>query len=290
MLELERFLDYCDIQYQNSNPTKCGVECSNNNYCQGQEPHCYKCIKRVHNCYNNTIHYNCAKMLYNYVLKQSYRFSAEIYYLFQNIQKYIVQQGDLYVTSIGCGPCTELFGALFHWRSIGKLDTLFHYKGFDIEPMWNPIMQKLPAFFQGADVKLYDKDVFKYYQTTQDRVDILVLNYMISDMLKFKCNQYSAFLTSLCNFISQIKPKYLLINDVYLKVSIEASRLLFERLNTEGIMYQYLKLQYHGINPYIGQYGKIITRQPFNMPNKSIVNRYDPFSHVDSIQTIIRFK
>lgn len=290
MVELERFLNYCDVNYQHLNPCRCGDECRNGNYCLASEINCYKCIRRVHHYYNSIVHYNCTKMLYCYVLKHSYRFAAEIFYLIQKIQKDTVQWDDIYITSIGCGPCTELFGALFHWRSLGKQNNQFHFRGFDNDPIWAPLMEVIPNFFYGVDVRLNNIDVFEYYRNQNERVDVLILNYMLSDMLKFHSDLYPSFLLSLCEFVENKHPRYLLINDVYLKVSVNASMRLLDCFKEQGVLYKNIKLRYHGNNPYIGEYGRQIERQPYEMRNQAIVERYDPFRHVDSIQTIIMFQ
>ena len=196
IIELEKFLTFCDQKYRSLKPCNCGRACTNNHYCSHTTGDCYLCIRRVHDYHNNTVHYNCHKMLYCYVLKHGYRFSAEIFYLFQRIQRELAQKDELYVASIGCGPCTELFGALFHWRSIGKNNKTFHFRGFDLEPMWHPLIQVIPQFFSGVDVQVKNEDAFDYYKRSDERVDVLVLNYMLSDMLKFWSQGFPDFLLS----------------------------------------------------------------------------------------------
>lgn len=290
IVELEKFLSYCDYSYRSLNPCNCGKSCSNNHYCSGKATNCYDCIKRVHACNNTGVHYNCPKMLYCYVLKHGYRFSAEIFFLFQCIQRSLVQKDELFVTSIGCGPCTELFGALFHWRSIGKNNATFHFRGFDLEPMWTPLMNNIPQFINGGDIHIENSDVFDYYSLTHEKIDVLVLNYMLSDMLKFYSRDYHTFLMSLCDMIKRIAPRYLLINDIYLLASINAINKLLQSLSEHGISFRYVKMQYPGNNSFIGEFGRQIVRQSFDMPNQAIVERYDPFRYVNSIQTIIVFQ
>lgn len=289
MLELEYYLNYCDSQYQNSNPTQCGETCNNKNYCQGQEVDCYNCIKRVHNYKNCTVHYNCPKMMYNYVLKHSYRFAAEVYYEVLRLQRVLSQWNEVYYTSIGCGPCTELFGLLQNWRNLGKGDDSFHFNGFDNEPMWKSLMDYVETLFSSQDVHTHDVDVFQYYQESHWRVDILVLNYMLSDMFKFKTGLYTAFLLSLCDLIKEMRPQFLLINDVYLKDSMTAMNRLLQALKSQGIGYRSQRVQYHYEHPFIGLNGQRIDRRNFGMSNQTIVEKYIPFSYVDSMQTIVKF-
>lgn len=290
MIELDNYLNYCNTQYQNSNPCNCDDDCANSNYCQKAEVNCYKCIKRVHDYDNSRIHYNCPKMMYNYVLKHSYRFAAEIFYQFGRIQSKVSKWDDIYITSIGCGPCTELFGALLQWRIMGKQDSHFHFRGFDLEPMWKPLISQVPTFFNNADVQVYVADVFESYASFEERIDVVVLNYMLSDMLKFKKSEFGVFLSHLSVFIQHFKPKFVLVNDVYLKVSTSASEQLINVLSNKGFVQNCVKIRYKGLKTYIGEFGEKIEREPFNMPNKAIIDKYDPFDHVDSIQTIIEIR
>ena len=109
-------------------------------------------------------------------------------------------------------------------------------------------------------------------------------------MIKFHFEQYYNYLISLSELIKAKHPKYLLINDVYLKVSLSASLRLLDCFSLQGISFKNIKLRYHGLNSYIGEYGRQIDRQPYEMRNQHIVDTYDPFRYVDSIQTIIKFQ
>ncbi len=290
MLELDNFLDWCDTKYDSAQHCQCGKVCTNGNYCKGQQTNCYSCIQRVHNYHNSTIHYNCDKMVLYYVLKHSYRFGAEIFYALLKLNKYLCKWDDLYITSIGCGPCTELFGALSLWRSLGKQDDSFHYRGFDTDEIWHPLMTQVSSYFSMAYVTAEAQSAFTYYQVSEERVDIIVLNYMLSDMMKFNMGQYDNFLSALITLIKQKKTKFLVVNDVNLIISIGAMNRLLRFLGTEGLIFKSIKLQYPDYHPIIGQFGKIIPKQPFKMTNKKIVEKYDPFSVVNSIQTLIKFQ
>ena len=290
MQELDQYLKWCDSMYGNSNPCNCGNACTNNNYCKGQQINCYECIKRVHSYRNSAVHYNCSKMVWYYVLKHCYRFGAEIFYEFYWIRKDLGNWNDIFVASIGCGPCTELFGAISQWRTLGKQDACFHFRGFDIEPLWTPVMQQACSYFNTADVTTYFQDIFSYYLTNQERVDVIVLNYMLSDMRKFHVAQFNGFLTNLEVFIRQKRPRYILINDIYLLVSLCASKDLLRFIKNAGLSFRYAALQFHYFHPFIGQYGKQIDKQPFAMTDATIVRKYNPFSEVNSIQTIIKFQ
>lgn len=291
MRELDDYLNWCNSQYKNSNHCQCGTNCSNNHYCDNTlQTDCYQCIKRVHSYKNYTIHYNCEKMLYCYVLKHCYRFVVEIFFEFHRLRSDFINWNEIYILSIGCGPCTELFGAMLQWRKMGKHDLFFHYRGFDTETLWQPFMNMVCSSFTNSDVEADNSNAFIYYQTHNEKVDVIVLNYMLSDMFKFQNNQYDQFLENLINLIRQKKPHYLLVNDIYLILSIGATNRMLRFFKSAGFTFEYDKYQYHCVNPYIGQFGNIVAPKPsYSLPNAEIAREYNPFSQVNSIQTMIKF-
>lgn len=290
MEELNKYLKWCDAQYSSNTHCNCNDTCTNNNFCRGKQTDCYSCIQRVHKYSNRTIHYNCDKMLLYYVLKHCYRFGAEIFYEFHKLKNDIYSWDEIFILSIGCGPCTELFGAMSLWRTLGKPDETFHYRGFDTESLWLPLMNMACSFFTTADPKPFLEDAILHYETSEERVDVIVLNYMLSDMYKFHFDHYDQFLANLSELIKRKHPHYLLVNDVYLRDSIDASKRMLKHLKDKGLEFKHEKCQYHTPHPYIGQFGKRITQQPFAMPNAEIVRKYQPFPKVNSIQTLIKFQ
>lgn len=289
MQELDQFLNWCDTEYTNAQHCQCGNACTNGNYCKGQQMDCYACIQRVHSYGNHTYHYNCDKMVLYYTLKHSYRFGAEVFYEINRLRNELINWQDIHIASIGCGPCSELFGALSLWRTIGKNDASFHFRGFDTEPLWQPIMSQVDSYFQVADVHTSGQDAFEYYGQSQEPIDVIVLNYMLSDMMKFHPGLYDQFLNNLIALISQKNPRYLLVNDVYLLVSVGATNRMLRFLKNAGLNFKTAKLQYHNYHPYIGQFGQQVHKQPFAMSDATIVRKYDPFSETNSIQTYIKF-
>jgi len=290
MQELDQLLTWCDNEYTSAKHCQCGNACTNGNFCKGTQTNCYSCIQHVHSYSNRTYHYNCDKMVLYYTLKHCYRFGAEVFYEMNRLRTDICNWQNISIDSIGCGPCSELFGALSFWRTIGKNDTAFRFRGFDTEPLWQPIMNQVQAVFQTADVRTFGQDAFAYYAQSQEPVDVIILNYMLSDMMKFRAGQYDNFLNNLITMIQQKKPRYLLVNDVYLLVSVGATNRMLRFLKNAGLTFKMAKLQYHSNHPYIGQFGRQVAKQPFVMSNVAIVQRYDPFAETNSIQTLIKFQ
>lgn len=289
MQELDQYLNWCDQMYDNTPHCHCGVNCTNGNYCQGVQTNCYSCIKRVHNLRNSRVHYNCEKQAIYYVLKHTYRFGAEVFFEMNRLRNDLINWQDIYIASIGCGPCTELFGTLSFWRTLGKLDTTFHFRGFDTEPLWSPLMNQVMTYFPATVAQAIPQDVFLHYNQTRERVDIIILNYMLSDMKKFNGGQFAGFLANLITYIEQTQPRYLLVNDIYLRDSLAASKELIKIVKQSGLSCKMGGLQYHYYNPSIGKWGQPVAKQPFAMSNANIVSKYDPFPEVNSIQTIIKF-
>lgn len=290
MLELDSLLNWCDAEYSNGQHCKCGVACTNCNYCQGVQADCYTCIQRVHSYKNDTVHYNCNKMVLYYTLKHSYRFGAELFFELNRLRSVIAHWNEIKIMSIGCGPCSELFGALLFWRNLGKNNADFHFRGFDTQSLWQPIMTQIQSCFNTEDVKTYGQDAFAYYGQSEEGIDVIVLNYMLSDMMKFHNAQYEQFLNNLISLIRQKKPRYILINDVYLLISIGASNKMLRSLLNAGLCFKCSKLQYHEYNPIIGQFGLQIARQKCVRLNADMVRKYNPFQETNSIQTIIEFQ
>lgn len=297
MEEFNKLIEFCDEQYQNSNACNCGDDCANKNrrklVCESD---CYECVKHVNDFNNKTDHYNCHKMALYYVLKHGFRFYPENVILF----KEIFSQTDfdnVHVVSIGCGPCTELFGGFQAWRTAGGNDESFWFHGFDLNPIWEHIENHCKTLFNTDNILIETKDAFIHYKDSNEPIDVIVLNYSLSDMFRFRHGEYGKFVNSLMNLIVKKKPQYLLINDVYTKQAVEASTLVISSLNSIGQIKTNIMRQFHNYNEYIGKFGDYVDEMPDipNFPNiegidEGIVGKYDPFHMFIGIQAIIKLK
>ncbi len=288
MQELNQYLRWCDDRYTNLPHCNCGEGCTNQNYCKGLQLDCYACIKRVHDYHNHSVHYNCVKMLYYYVLKHGYRFGSEVYYLFHALRRVIDKWDQVYIASIGCGPCTELFGALSKWRKLGKPDTAFHFRGYDLEPMWRDLMSFVPTIFTGPDVLISYSDAITGLMGLDEPLNIVILNYMLSDMLKFDEDSFDTFLSAFCDLIQNKRPRFILVNDIYLKVSLAATASLVQALKDKEFSLKHFDRQFAAFNSFIGQHGLIVDREPMCTMDATIKDKYNPFRYINSIQTIIQ--
>lgn len=297
MEEFNKLIEYCDEQYQNSNACNCGSNCVNNNRCKLLcTSDCYECVSHVNHFCNTIDHYNCHKMTLFYVLKHGFRFYAETALLF--IDAFANYASDeVFVMSIGCGPCTELYGGLQAWRYSHKADDNFHYHGFDLNPIWKSIDDFNLSQFENSNVFIEIKDAFVHYKNSDEPIDIIILNYSLSDMFRFNKNKYGQFVNSLLDLLAKKKPQYLLINDVYTKQSVDASTMFINELNDKRLIKNNSMRRFHSYNSYIGEFGNYVSsiNGINNFPNiegidQNIVNKYDPFHIFNGIQAVIKLK
>ena len=250
---------------------------------------CYPCIRFIHDFNNRTVHYSCPKMMMYYVPKHLYRYSMEIMQLCGRIQS-ISKKDEIFFSSIGCGPCSELFGALSDWYNRGKDISKFHFKGFDTEQMWEPVMSGINSLFENKiDVEALNYDFFSYYKENPSAVvDVIFLNFMLSDCIKFDEANFPNFVKRISEFLVDRKPAFLLINDIYCRNTIRAYNQLEKGL-LDCAPCRFGKWQYAEFNSFIGCFGEKVNPIKINSIPQSIVRKYDPFNYTNSVQSIIKF-
>lgn len=289
MKEFNEWIGFCDVQYKNSDACNCGEECKYNHQCDFKcSMKCYKCIKKVNSFYNTADHYKCEKMTYNYCIKYGYRFYAEVCLLVHNYYNPEQINNDIYIASIGCGPCTELYGMLQTWRFHGGKDEKFHFRGFDKNEIWKPIMDFNNRNFVHMDVHADVADIFDYYNNHEEPLDVIVLNYSLSDMYRFNYDWFNTFLNELSILVCNKNVSCVLTNDIYSIQSMESAKKLIVYLAKQGLtsVLGYEKFNYSG-KYNLGYWGKNVFCNSFPTIDNKIKQDYDPFSRIDSIQTII---
>lgn len=214
MSELNTFIQYCIRHYKQ--PKNCS-SCVNEKQCNNAN-NCYKvCIYKIHRFTNKTLHYNCPNMLNCYILKHFYRYSSEIESVFERhfngCQEHIFNgcQEHINIASIGCGPASELFGILDYKERNPQSTFTFDYKGFDIDDIWQPIWEY--AENRLNNVHFIKQDFFDYYQTNT-MPNVIILNYMLSDMAKYSPKSMPQFLEKLLAFIESMPYGMVIINDI----------------------------------------------------------------------------
>jgi hypothetical protein len=130
-------------------------------------------------------------------------------YKFGNIQKYNV-------VSLGCGPGSEIYG-LIKVLSMRKLPITLYYQGYDTNTIWNTVqtISKSKLAHLGHHIDFYDKDMFNdFVGFAGEGVDLLVLNYLLSDVIKFNDKTHiDSFLSDLSWFIFMNNVHNILFND-----------------------------------------------------------------------------
>lgn len=229
MQEFTSYINYCAQQYQGK------VRCPNCPYgrCIHDNPadtntDCYSCLNKIHRIYNHTLTYQCERIIYNYVLKHGHRYASEMDKIMSFFVAHPVNSISLNIYSIGCGPTTELFGVLNQLKPYHVV----HFKGFDISEIWQPLTAYARGLFPADDVQFVIGDYFAYVLDTNEHVDVLIMNYMLSDLARYKSvAERSAFIDNIVRLCESRRVSYIVINDVYLTYGTGTGYVLMEELS-----------------------------------------------------------
>ena len=195
--------------------------CVNAKKCEGCNTcKCYdSCIHPLHHYNSNGKTYNCLNMAYNYVVKHFYRFASEIEYAFHIV--YHAEQhnwkDNINVVSLGCGPSSELYGIINELQN-QQSNLVVSYHGFDTNAIWQKIWNLNIDICKQHNVTYTTDDMFAYYtEHSDEHIDILILNYLLSDVARNMQNEEkTAFLDKLAEFIDVMDVQYVIFNDISL--------------------------------------------------------------------------
>ena len=109
----QMLVQYCHENY--NRPDRC-EECPNDP-CHSS---CVACLDYVHRVKTQHRSYNCLNIINCYTCKYIYRYSTEIEFLLNKYVSVFKGKDKVKLWSIGCGPCTELFG-LYRFKTNNKL-------------------------------------------------------------------------------------------------------------------------------------------------------------------------
>lgn len=219
MNEFNEFLDYCytALLYKES---KCN-NCNNNKYCHNNncnEGDCSKCLEHILRAVNPQFHYSCKRITYFYALRFFNRFASEIKEFFK--VKFKVDK--LTIASLGCGPASELFGLVDGVRSFNPHIRKVSYLGYDTNNVWKELNDQATTIFsydKSLDIRFHRNDMFNDWQDHDiEKVNILILNYLLSDCIKYQNNksQLESFLDKIVHFIIAYKVNIIVCNDINL--------------------------------------------------------------------------
>lgn len=285
-MPINTLIRYCDDLY--NRPTRC-YTCSNE--CKGS---CLKCLEYIHKTSTNDRTYNCNNIINCYTCKYLYKYSAEIEHLLMQFIRWFKLNQDNIITigSIGCGPCSELFG-LDQFKRHNRLSFKIQYKGFELINNWSHIHNKIVEMGIVHHIEFHYEDVFNYYTLHQDYPQILILNYVVSDIVRRNSEVgINSFLIKLYELIEHMSSKsFVVINDINLGRTNREARYYYDIIENE--------LQYRGINidtrkyhfpnsqRYYYAYGLMLPNNiTCHIPN-DIMQKYNPWSECRSAALII---
>lgn len=230
MQEFSTYINHCAQQFviiakcQNCPYGQCIHD-----YPGAQNLDCYSCLTKIHKRTNQGRYtYQCQKITYNYILKHGHRYASEIDKILNLLKQTqgVQLPNDLNVASIGCGPCTELFGIINQFNGY-----TIHYKGFDTNAIWQPLTTFEKTLFPNTDIQFYNQDFFDFMAGNDWHVDVLILNYLLSDMARCQTpDQCSTFIDSIINLCDNGRITYIVINDIYLTYATGTGYALMEEM------------------------------------------------------------
>ena len=206
-MPLNQLVDFCHQNY--NRPDRCddcpNEDCSNS---------CTACLNHIHHVGTHDRSYNCPNIVYCYTCKYIYRYSSEIEFLLNCYAVIFRNAPTVRLWSIGCGPATELFG-LYNFKTNHQLDFAIEYKGFDLNEIWNPVHAYIYQL-DNFQADFYNENIFDYIATTDEQPQIIILNYLLSDILRTNRDSIDEFINNLCILIGQLERCILIVNDINL--------------------------------------------------------------------------
>ncbi len=195
-----------------------GCDCPINHYCSQRNCHdgdCNECLHHIMRSADTSFHYPCKRITYHYMLRYTNRFASEITHLISLLD--LSAFDKINIVSIGCGPASELWG-FFKALELQSHPIPINYIGYDLNSIWGDIQAEIERRFEQTihNVKFFHQDIFDNFQGfPNDESSILVLNYILSDMVKYQdLNIIEEFLQSIVNLVLRTNIKRILFNDI----------------------------------------------------------------------------
>lgn len=266
------------------------IQCALGNCRKCNTNDCYLCLKYIHSKDNRYDHYPCKKITFNYILKYGYRYASEMAWAFFDIKNTFSSSQPIYIFSIGCGPSTELYGA----SVIYKHNPIYYY-GFDLNDKWKIIQEYNIEKLENDNfhINYLGCDFISYVRSNNLKCDILVMNYLLSDFIKFHPKECNDFLDELISLISEGRFQVIIINDIMLMYGTGTGYSCMEKIaknvkDTPLYSFNFERRHFAFPNQWQFPYGtkhrnEILTDQ---IDVEAIP--FDPFKTCGSIQLIIK--
>jgi hypothetical protein len=188
-MPLNQLIEFCTEQYYR--PHRC-EDCPNI-LCENS---CNACLEQIHRIITQDRTYNCQNIVYCYTCKFIYRYSTEIEYLLNQYVNIFRNVRQIRLWSIGCGPGTELFG-INNFKIHNNLLFDIQYNGFDLNTIWRPIHDRIRQMDQ-FETNFHYENVFDYALRTEEQPNIIILNYVLSDILRTNAHLMTEFINRVC--------------------------------------------------------------------------------------------
>lgn len=179
---IHALIDFCDSAYMRyGGNCGCGTCNRSGGQCSGS---CYDCLYEIHYPVSTSKKktYDCQKLMYHYVCQYSYRYASEILYALNAHSSFLSDYKKFHLMSIACGACPDLM-ALEAFCINNSIDIPIAYRGYDINPLWNPIHGVLRRYCDENNIRrsLFEKDVLTHFKKYSVRgTNIIVIGYLLS--------------------------------------------------------------------------------------------------------------
>jgi hypothetical protein len=165
--------------------------------------------------------YQCLPITYSYVERFTETYASEIYRILFDFDDLWNNITNRVITSIGCGPATELIAVEKILRD-KSIDNVCQYVGFDPNCVWSSVWDILINIFQSQKrniVPSFQNRVLSSNDNILKDTKLLILNYVVSDVYKHTQNPRIDTHNFLHNDITPLIQKmpadsYILVNDV----------------------------------------------------------------------------
>ena len=223
------------------------LQCSHpSGRCSGS---CLKCSEEVnfHRIGGRT-DYDCQKFMYYYVCRYSWKYCSEIMYALEQID--LSAYPVFNILSIGCGGVPDLMA--FEETRPARDTTEIFYKGYDINPYWNPIHKAIKQYTlstRDITAEFINRDIFDVLSDGKPAVrhyNVIVLEYLLSHFPPDNRMHLASVLFSelievvLSNRLSN-SPFLFIINDIDHYGVRPLFDILLNKLNNEGYRFSYQK-------------------------------------------------
>lgn len=285
-MDVNDIVVYCDSHWV---CPRCGIACGND--CKG---HCLKCLEHIHKTDTHDRTYNCANIAFCYTCKYIYKYSSEIFHILEKLGNILKRAKKIRAASIGCGPASELFG-LYQYRDSYKMSYCIEYDGFEKNHIWEPIHNEILKQGGIDKIKFHYCDIFDYYDGTTPLPNLLILNYVISDIVRqSSLEEIATFIDSLVNLISRMhQGSFVVLNDINLGRNNTEARyyysIIINKLARIGVQTKSFKLHFPSSRQYYYSYGHEVNNNGVvqTIP-ENIEKKYDPWDECRSAALIFR--